>query len=134
MNTDLKKTVYVLFVAMGLQACAYDNYESLRPEKKCVPDTVSFSRDIVALLNKECNMSGCHAGYRPEGNLNLEASVAYSSLHKKGKGYVDTLDPRSSVLYSSLISVSSPMPPTKRLSDCELKRILKWMEQKAKNN
>ena len=99
-----------------------------------MPDSVSFQRDIIPIFEKECSISGCHSGGTPAGKLNLESEVAYSKLSKKGSGYIDTLDPSSSVLYSSIVSKSNPMPPSGHLNDCSIKLIYKWMEQKGKNN
>jgi hypothetical protein len=97
-------------------------------------DSVSFSTDIVPLFNTYCNISGCHSGSSPEGNFNLESSIAYMELMKPGTGYIDTVTPGFSVLYTQLISVSQPMPPTGKLDDCRIEMVLKWIEQGAKNN
>lgn len=99
-----------------------------------IPETVSFSKDIAPLFTANCSTSGCHSGNNPAGNLNLEASVAYAQLHKNGSGYIDTVNPKFSLLYSQMVSVNTPMPPTGKLDDCKLNTVLKWLEQKAKNN
>lgn len=98
------------------------------------PTAVSFSQDIVPIFNKNCNTSGCHSGTSPAGNLNLEATVAYTQLTKKGSGYIDTLTPQYSVLYASMNATSNPMPPNGKLDNCTIGLVLKWIEQKAKNN
>jgi hypothetical protein len=98
------------------------------------PDTVSFSRDIIPLFNQHCNTAGCHSGSNPKGNLNLEPTLAYSQLMKNGSGYIDTINPLFSVLHASMNSVSNPMPPIGRLDKNKLDLVLKWIEQKAKNN
>lgn len=116
-------------------SCYYNKGE-VKPSNVCdeVIATVSFSKDINPILTAKCANNSCHAGNNPAGNLNLEASKAYASLMKRGSGYVDTINPQSSVLYSALVSVTNPMPPTGPLSPCELKRIETWMKQGAKNN
>ncbi|MBL7815408.1 MAG: hypothetical protein JNL70_10365 [Saprospiraceae bacterium] len=98
------------------------------------PTIVSFSQDIVPIFNKNCNTSGCHSGSSPAGKLNLEASMAYTQLTKKGSGYIDTLTPQYSVLYASMNATTNPMPPNGRLDNCTIELVLKWIEQKAKNN
>ncbi len=98
------------------------------------PDSVFFSRDIIPLLNANCNTIGCHSGGNPAGKLNLEASKAYTSLKKSGSGYIDTLDSKNSIIYIQMSSSSQPMPPTGKLSDCKIDLVLKWIEQGAKNN
>lgn len=101
----------------------------------CIPpETVSFSKDIQPIFNTNCATSGCHAGTKPSGNLNLSADVAYANLMDAKSGYIDTLHPSASLLYTSMTSVSNPMPPNGKLNKCTTDLILKWMEQKAKNN
>ena len=68
------------------------------------------------------------------GNLNLESAVSYGNLLDPQMGYVDTINPSSSLLYNSMNSTSNPMPPNGKLDKCKIELILKWIEQKAKNN
>jgi hypothetical protein len=132
-----KNWLLVLVAGLFCQVCTYRNLEEIRPEIRCnedLPDTVSFSRDIQPILAQNCSKAGCHSGIQPKGNFNLEASVAYNQLLESGSGYVDTITPKYSVVYSSLVSKSEPMPPTGKLSQCDIDLIEKWMEQDAKNN
>ncbi|MES2591183.1 MAG: hypothetical protein V4608_04810 [Bacteroidota bacterium] len=113
-------------------SCSYDKAEL---NVDCVsPETVSFSGDIQPVLNTHCAVSGCHSGSSPAGNLNLEPSVAYVQLMNNSSGYVDTITPIYSVLHASMNSSSDPMPPTGKLDKCTVDLILKWIQQKAKNN
>jgi len=98
------------------------------------PTTVSFKQDIQPIFNTNCATSGCHAGMKPAGSLNLEASVAYANLTDSKSGYLDTLNPKASLLYTSMTSVTNPMPPNGKLGKCTTDLILKWIEQKTKNN
>ena len=99
-----------------------------------IPATVSFSKDIIPVFKQNCSTSGCHSGSNPAGNLNLDSAVAYTKLNKPGSGYLDTIQPNYSLLYSQMISTSNPMPPTGKLNGCTTSLILKWIEQKAKDN
>ena len=120
------------FILLLLGSCAYVKVE---PRTLCEPpSTVSFGRDIQPVFDVHCNTAGCHSGTNPKGNLNLEAAVAYSQLWKKKSGYIDTLNPIYSVLYASMNSTSNPMPPDGKLDKCTLDLVLKWIQQKAKNN
>ena len=98
------------------------------------PTTVSFKQDIQPILNTNCSTSGCHTGVKPKGGLNLDAAQAYGELTNSKSGYVDTLNPSASLLFTSMTSVSNPMPPNGKLSKCTTDLILKWIAQKAKNN
>jgi len=130
----IKNVTYLFCLLMITISCSY---EKLEPASKteCEPiDTVSFSRNIIPIFNQHCNGSGCHSGTNPAGNLNLEASQAYAQLMNSSSGYIDTINPRYSVLHASMNSSSNPMPPSGKLDKCTLDRVLKWIQQKAKNN
>lgn len=102
-------------------------------EKKILlPDSVSFHQYIIPIFNANCNNTGCHSGASPKAHLNLSPNVAYSQLFSKSE--IDTLQPTQSVLYIELVSTSNQMPPMGRLSDYDIALVLKWIQQKAKNN
>ncbi|MBK9981846.1 MAG: hypothetical protein IPP15_05375 [Saprospiraceae bacterium] len=125
---------YLTFIIYGITvySCTYDNLEN----HPCAsaPDMISFSIDIVPVLNTNCSTLLCHSGSEPAANLNLEADKAYNSLQKEGSGYINTANPTHSVVYSQLFSSSKPMPPDGKLDPCSTSLILKWLEQGAKNN
>ena len=98
------------------------------------PNEVSFKNDIQPIFNQNCVSSGCHAANKPAGGLNLESASAYIELLNPKSGYIDTLNPNSSLLYVSMTSAISPMPPKGKLDDCTTQLVLKWIQQKAKNN
>lgn len=124
----MRNTILIFFMlSLAASAC--------RHEQQCpTPDVVSYSRDIQPIFDAHCNSTDCHGGTSPERNLNLEPAQSYSELNHPGSGYLDTLKPRSSVLYAQMRSVSTPMPPTGNLDDCTTELVLRWIEQKAKNN
>jgi|APGre2960657468_1045069.scaffolds.fasta_scaffold70876_2 hypothetical protein len=104
-------------------------------EEVCVtPMSVSFKQDLQPIFNTNCATSACHAGTKAAGGLNLEASVSYANLMDTKSGYIDTFYPKASLLYTSMTSVTNPMPPMGKLSKCTTDLILKWIAQKAKNN
>jgi hypothetical protein len=132
------KRIYIIQLGFlfTLGSCAYNKSEGIKPlPPNCPPaDSVSFSKNILPILNNNCSTSGCHTGVNAEANFNLDASVAFTTLTNPRKGYINTENPKLSVLYSSLVSVSQPMPPNGRLSDCELDQIVSWMKNGAKND
>ncbi len=125
---------FILFTLIIMSCTKEVGKQPPAPVIDCVPSTVSFSQNVIPLFNAHCNTSGCHSGSFPAGNLNLEASSAYAQLHQSGKGYIDTITPNFSLLYAQMISVTQPMPPTGKLEDCKTGIILRWIQQKAKNN
>ena len=97
-----------------------------------VVENVSFNKDIVPIFKAHC--VSCHSGNNPSGNLNLEASEAYTNLIDIKSGYIDTIEPTYSLIYASMISTTNPMPKNGRLDKCTTDLILKWIQQKAHNN
>jgi hypothetical protein len=129
----MNKMRYISIVFFTIFCCFSCKHE--KQELICKPPlTVSFQQNIVPIFNQYCSTSGCHSGSAPSGNLNLESSVAYAQLTRKSKGYVDTLTPQYSVLYSSMNATNNPMPKSGKLEQCTVDLVLKWIEQKAKNN
>ena len=131
----MKNYIFILVLTL-LLSCTYNKGE-VKPTKDCstvIPQTVSFSADIVPVLTQNCATAGCHSGTAPKGNLNMDANNAYAQLNKNGSGYINVSNPHNSILYISLVSTSDPMPPNGALDPCAVELILKWMSQGAKNN
>jgi hypothetical protein len=127
-----KKPVFLFMAAWLLGACTFRKEELT---VSCdLPETVSFSRDVLPVFNAHCNTAGCHSGALPTGGLNLEPDQAWDQLHQPGSGYIDTVMPSFSLLYAQMTSVSNPMPPSGHLDSCTQSMILKWIGQKAPNN
>ena len=95
---------------------------------------ISFARDVQPVFTQYCALSGCHDAVTRQSNLNLAPGSAYQSLMRTGSGYIDTLDPRSSLLYSQMRSLNTPMPPTGLLDSCTADLVLQWISKKALNN
>jgi hypothetical protein len=124
--------VIVMIMGVTIYSCTYEKAEL---KVDCVlPDSSSFSKNIQPIFNTYCNGAGCHNSASHSGSLNLEPSVAYSQLFAHGTGYIDTLNPEFSLLYSKLTSASGVMPPSGRLDVCKTNLVLKWIKQKARNN
>jgi hypothetical protein len=131
-----KKAIPVVFFVLAgiaFSSCTSDKFET-GPCISSIPDTVLFSQHVQPLLDTYCSTPGCHSGTIPAGNLNLENAQAYTELLQPGKGYVDTSNPKFSILHIQMNSTTQPMPPTGRLDACTVNLVLKWIEQGAKNN
>lgn len=125
--------ILVLIAIVSFQSCTYDVLEK-EPCTDVIPDSVSFSANILPLFRANCSLSGCHSGSIPAGSLNLEDSQAYTQLTQSGTDYINTATPKISLLYMQMTSVTEPMPPTGPLDECRINLVLKWIEQGAKNN
>jgi hypothetical protein len=134
MNNNFR-VIFLLISQLSLVSCAKDKGSLIKKEAVCEsPKTVSYNLDIQPIFNEYCATAGCHSGNNPQGNLDLQPTASYSQLMNPSSGYVDTLNPKFSLLYTQMNSASNPMPPTGKLDKCKIEMILKWIEQKAKNN
>ena len=104
-------------------------YEWIYPEKPpVVTDTVSFSRDVIPISNNGFNTGVCHgAGATPP---DLTEANAYNSL--MNGGYVDTVTPEASIIYTCLLPGGSMNNYVKNAEDPNT--ILGWIQQGAENN
>ena len=101
-------------------------YEWIQPEKKPLPENVSFSSDIMPIFNNGCNTGVCHgAGSTPP---DLSEGNAYDALISGG--YVDVETPEASILYNAMNSGS--MKPYTSPGDADI--VLEWIKQGAKDN
>ena len=131
--------ILLLFCILSY-SCEYNHLEQIKPSSganTCAPpDTVSFAKDIVPIFTNNCALIGCHSGTTPQSSLDLEASVAYAQLMRKGTGYVNTQNPGSSIVYNSLVTTNpaNKMPQNGKLDDCSINLVLQWIQQGAKNN
>ena len=117
--------VLMLFVMAGFILCSCE-YEWIQPEKKPIPETVSFSSDIMPIFNNGCNTNVCHGpGSTPP---DLSEGNAYNSLIDGA--YVDTETPEASILYTAMKSGS--MVPYTDPGDEEI--VLAWIQQGALDN
>ena len=138
MNNHTEKLCNLLMLSLALLilTCTHRQLDILKVENQCVnaDSIISFNKHLLPIFSTNCALPNCHSGSNPSGNLNLESAQAYSKLNKKGKGYLDTINPTSSVLLSSLNSASNPMPPNGKLDMCTITLVKNWMKQGAKNN
>ena len=106
-----------------LSGCVSDQ---ISPEIIEVPETVSFSGDILPIFESSCNQAGCHGtnGIPPD----LTAEAAWVSLIFFN--YVDTVDTEASVLWTELSGGSMEEYAT----DQQRALILQWINQDAPNN
>ena len=93
------------------------------------PQQVSFSGDIIPILNKSCNSAGCHDAI-PTKKPALTEDKAFNAL--MSGGYVNVLVPANSPLYLSVKENSMPVGGT--LTAAEKQKILDWIRNGAPNN
>ena len=99
----------------------------------CDPDTVYFQNDILPIFQTNCAKSACHnAASHIEGIILTD----YNNIVSTGE--IVGGRPNSGKIYESIISSSSsdimPPPPDAPLTADQIAKILKWINQGAKNN
>ena len=89
----------------------------------CNTDDMSFSNDIVPIMNNFC--VSCHNG--PSGNAGVNLAT-YQGIKEavENRGLIATINHTA--------GGSKNMPPGQKMSDCNIKKIEEWVAQGAANN
>lgn len=116
-----------LLLVIGFSGC-YKDILSPGQDPSAPPQDVSFSGDLQPIFTASCATAGCHDGiaHKPA----LTAGESYNAII--GGGFVNTVVPANSVLYTEVKSGS--MPPTGALKPSDVQKILDWIRNGAKNN
>jgi mono/diheme cytochrome c family protein len=111
----------VLVIATISQtACYYDNEQTLYGGNTCDTTAVSYSTDIRPILDANC--ISCHA---PGGEQETSPLVTYEDMKKytSDRNVVDRTNGSSSL-----------MPPSGKMSSCNVALIEAWVNDGAPNN
>lgn len=117
--------IVFLFLVGLMTSCYYDKEEVLYPDSaNCtLPVTLSFSANIMPILNGRCN--NCHSGVAPSAGISL-------SNHTDVMKYVNNGTLIGSITWASGFS---PMPKNSgKMPACEIQKIQTWIDQGALNN
>jgi hypothetical protein len=130
-------TMFTLLVAV-LPACS-DFGTDPTPTPPPVTTDVKFGRDVQAIFNSSCAISGCHVQPMPTAGLNLTAGSSYANLVNVPTQVftpgvrITPGDVNASVLY--LLVESGQMPARgARLTPAQVSVIRTWIEDGAPNN
>ena len=86
-------------------------------------DTVSpvtYNRVIASVINNNCK--SCHSGSNPSGNVPIENYADTKVIADNGK------------LLQVIKRISTPMPPSYPLTDCQIRQVELWIEQGTLEN
>jgi hypothetical protein len=125
MKKLLGYTTATLLLATILNACYYDEVVVFVG----LPTNVSFKNDVVPIFNSNCTASGCHDAV-PARAPSLVQDKAYNAL--MNGNFINTNAPDKSLLYTAM--QTGGMPPSGPLGTNDLKIILGWITEGAKNN
>ncbi len=125
----MNRFIFLCF-SLLFTACYYDNKEDLYDyieveggENECEFSDVSYSMDLKAIFDLNCN-NACHNSANQFGGVILESHGAVTSFLADGTlmGVIKHEDG------------FSPMPPSGKLTDCEIDKIQFWINDGAPNN
>jgi hypothetical protein len=130
-----KKTIIVVLLVCGsvfLLAGCYKDKTLLVTTIDEITTPVSFTKDIVPVLNSSCNMSGCHntGGQVPD----LTATNAFRTIFEED--LIDVNDAANSEMMGWLTGTIKPaMPLGAATNPSNVNALmLAWIKQGANNN
>jgi len=104
-------------------ACSYDTEDEIFRDVDCNTEMLSYLQDVLPIL--EANCLECHSSSVAEAGVILEG---YTNL----KFWVDMGRVQGSIKQESGFS---PMPPLgMELNNCEIEKIISWIDQGALEN
>lgn len=98
------------------------NIQCSQDTTSCSTATVSYTKDVSKIITANC--IGCHSGGTLSGGIDLSTHAGVKSAAASGK------------LYNSISQNGSAaaMPPTQKLSPCDIKSIKIWVDAGGLNN
>ncbi|MEZ5014513.1 MAG: c-type cytochrome domain-containing protein [Chitinophagales bacterium] len=114
-----------------LHSCYYDSREELFGGNTCDTTNVTYSLNILPILEAQCY--SCHS----EANANAQGGGNNLEGYVNLSDFITPNDPENSLLYQSVawIPGTSFMPKGgQKLSSCELAQIRTWIVEGATNN
>jgi hypothetical protein len=125
------KAIYTIFVicivSITLSSCFYDKADVVYPTTASVCDTtnVTYSNQIVSILNAQCNY--CHGAA-----ANSMGGGIYLNTYAALKPYVNNGSFINSILQNGK---ASAMPKNgAKLDNCSILKIQSWINKGALNN
>ena len=121
----MKRAFWILVVAIVATNCEYDVAEELYPPNGCNTDNVSYSQDIVPIIDTNCYR--CHS----EENSGLGAGIVLEGYDKiEGIATNGTL---LGVIRHEGGFTAMPLDASK-IDDCSINKIEAWIADGAQDN
>ena len=121
-----KFPLIVLALVGGLSlfsGCYYDVESDLYPSNFCDTTNTAFAETIQPILQGNCALPGCHV---PGGTGTGDFTTYEGFLAQVTNGAVPQAIQH--------LGNASLMPPSGKLSDCDINKILLWVDAGAQNN
>lgn len=103
--------------------CYYDVQSELYPDHYCDTSNTAYTIAIQPIMQSDCALPGCHV---PGGTGTGDFTTYDGLLPQVSNGAVV-----ASIQGTGGIS---PMPPSGKLSDCDIRKIVLWVNAGAQNN
>ena len=132
-KTDYQKLAYYSFLILmlAIQSCSKGDAKMAvdpQPPNECDLSNVTFSSTVWPIISANC--TSCHSGANPENNLRLED---YNTV--KAQASIPAGSPGSLIGAITHSSGNFPMPTDQtKLSDCNISKINKWIQNGMPNN
>ncbi|MEM6634086.1 MAG: hypothetical protein AAF694_30700 [Bacteroidota bacterium] len=115
--------IFAIMAMVALAGCYYDLGEELRTSNECPPDSISFTAQVLPILDVQCN--SCHSAQAAFGGVVLDA---YDSVLV----YVNDGSLLGSIKHEGGFS---PMPPDQsKIPECEIQQLTIWVNEGSINN
>jgi len=128
----MKRLIAIILIlivgGVSLQSC-YKDIISPGADPNGPPPLVSFSGEVLPILTKNCATGGCHDA-TPAHHPSLIAERAYNEL--MNGGYVNTIAPASSAIYTMM--KGGAMPPSGTVKPADIQKVFDWIRNGAPNN
>jgi hypothetical protein len=120
-HKNLLKHILFICLLVSFTSCYYDQADYLYPNPApCDTTNITYTKDIKAILTRNCLNQGCHLAGSNFGGVILEDFTKTSEAISSDRLI-------NSVKYSS--GGAKNMPPTGKLSPCEIDKIDAWIKQ-----
>lgn len=141
----MKKTIIVLSALLALAYSCQHQPEVLPTANNgnpnnpgggtgnCNPDSVYFENDILPILTSNCGMSGCHDAITQTEGINVASHASLINSGAVKPGNVNGSDLIEAITETDP-DKKMPPPPRTPLTQEQINKLTKWIQQGAKNN
>lgn len=126
-NFNMRFSILLSIAVIGfsLNSCYYDKSDKLYPSTTCDTAKMNFTSNIKPIITNNCLNQGCHT------TANASASIILDN-------YTGT---KATIAGDKLINAlkyvtggSKNMPPSGKISDCDISKVEAWIKRGAPEN
>ncbi len=124
---NMLRLISICFIiTLSFTACYYDKADKLYPNASaCDTAGMTYITHVKPIIKTNCLDKGCHTTANPTDSIILETYANVKSIATSGK-LINALK------YTA--GGSKNMPPTGKLSDCEIQRVDAWIKRGSPEN